>query len=45
MPSDLLLFHEFPITVQSNWTRGQHYDLSIEVPEPEIEEVGKKAKQ
>ncbi len=45
MPSDLLLFHEFPITGFSEWTREQHYDLAIEVPGPEIEEVGKKAKQ
>ena len=45
MPSDLLLFHEFPITGYSSWTRDQHYELSIEVPGPEIEEVGKKAKQ
>ncbi len=43
--SDLLLFHEFPITGFSNWTRDQHYALSIEVPGPEIEEVAKKAKQ
>jgi predicted amidohydrolase len=45
MPNDLLLFHEFPITGYSNWTREQHYNLSIEVPGPEVEEVGKKAKQ
>jgi predicted amidohydrolase len=45
MPSDLLLFHEFPITGFSEWTREQQYDLAIEVPGPEIEEVGKKAKQ
>ena len=45
LPSDLLLFHEFPITGFSEWTREQHYELAIEVPGPEIEEVGKKAKQ
>lgn len=45
MPSDLLLFHEFPITGFSEWTREQHYNLALEVPGPEIEEVGKKAKQ
>ena len=45
MPSDLLLFHEFPITGFTEWTREQHYNLSIEVPGPEVEEVGKKAKQ
>ena len=36
LPSDLLLFHEFPITGFSEWTREQHYNLSIEVPGPEI---------
>jgi len=45
IPNDLLLFHEFPITGFSEWTREQQYDLAIEVPGPEIEEVGKKAKQ
>ncbi len=45
MPSDLLLFHEFPITGFSEWTREQHYNLALEVPGPEIEEVAKKAKQ
>jgi predicted amidohydrolase len=44
-PNDLLLFHEFPITGFTNWTREQHYDLSIEVPGPETEEIGKKCKQ
>ncbi len=43
--SDLLCFHEFPITGFSEWTREQHYDMALEVPGPEIEEVGKKAKQ
>ena len=42
MPSDLLVFHEFPITGFSEWTREQHYNLALEVPGPEIEEVGKK---
>jgi len=45
-PSSLLLFHEFPITGFSNfWDRDQQYNLALEVPGPEIEEVGKKAKQ
>lgn len=43
--SDLLLFHEFPITGFSDWTRDEHYNLAIEVPGPEVEEVVKKAKQ
>ncbi len=45
MPNDLLLFHEFPITGFSEWSREQLYNLALEVPGPEIEEVGKKAKQ
>jgi len=45
MPSDLLLFHEFPITGFSEWTRDQLHNLALEVPGPEIEAVGKKAKQ
>ena len=44
-PSDLLLFHEFPITGFSEWTREQHYNLALEVPGPEIDEVAKKAQQ
>lgn len=45
MPSDLLLFHEFPITGFSEWTREQHHNLALEVPGPEIEAVGKQAKK
>ncbi|MDJ0927165.1 MAG: nitrilase-related carbon-nitrogen hydrolase [Gammaproteobacteria bacterium] len=44
-PNTLLLFHEFPITGFSEWTREQQYNLAIEVPGPEVAEVGKKAKQ
>jgi predicted amidohydrolase len=44
-PSDLLLFHEFPITGFSRWTRKQHYEIAIEIPGPEIEAVKKKAAQ
>lgn len=44
-PSDLLLFHEFPITGFSEWTREQHYEIAVEVPGPEIDEVLDKAKQ
>ena len=44
-PSDLLLFHEFPIMGFSKWTREQHYDIAIEAGGPEIEEVKKKAAQ
>lgn len=44
-PSDLLLFHEFPITGFSRWTREQQYNLAIEVPGPETEAVGERAKR
>lgn len=43
--SDLLLFHEFPITGFSEWTKDQHYALSLEVPGPEVQAVAAKAKQ
>ena len=43
--SDLLLFHEFPITGFSLWTREQHYRLAIEVPGPETEAIAARAKQ
>jgi predicted amidohydrolase len=43
--SDLLLFHEFPITGFSEWTREQHYDIALEIPGPETEEVAKRAKK
>jgi predicted amidohydrolase len=43
--SDLLLFHEFPITGFSEWTREQHYELSLEIPGPETEEVAARARK
>ena len=43
--SDLLLFHEFPLTGFAEWTREQHYRLALEIPGPEVEEVAKKARQ
>lgn len=39
-PSDLLCFHEFPLTGFSQWTREQHYRLAIEIPGPETEAIG-----
>ena len=42
---DLLLFHEFPITGFSIWTREQHERVAIAVPGPETELIGKKARQ
>jgi len=44
-PNDLLLFHEFPICGYTNWTRAQHYNLALEVPGPETEEIAKRCKQ
>ncbi len=44
-PSQLLLFHEFPITGFSEWTRDQHYNLSLEVGGPEIAAVVAKAQK
>ena len=44
-PNDLLLFHEFPITGFSHWTKEQHYNLALEVPGPEVNEIAAKAKQ
>ena len=44
-PSDLLCFHEFPITGFSQWTREQHYRLAIDVPGPETEAIGERCKR
>lgn len=45
-PSDILLFHEFPITGFSyDWTRQDILRLSIDLPGPETEELGKAAKK
>ncbi len=45
-PSDILLFHEFPITGFSyDWTRKDILRLSIDLPGPEPAELGKAAKK
>jgi predicted amidohydrolase len=44
-PSDIVQFHEFPITGFDIWTREECQRLSIEVPGEETEAIGKKAKQ
>jgi predicted amidohydrolase len=45
-PSDILLFHEFPITGFSyDWTRKDILRLSIDLPGPETEELGRAAKK
>ena len=44
-PSDIVQFHEFPITGFDIWTRKECERLSIEIPGPETELIGEKAKQ
>jgi predicted amidohydrolase len=44
-PSDLLVFHEFPITGFSQWTKDQHYNLALSIDGPELAEVAAKTKQ
>jgi len=44
-PSDLLVFHEFPITGFSQWTKEQHYALALTLDGPELAAVAAKAKQ
>jgi predicted amidohydrolase len=43
--SDLICFHEFPITGFSNWSKEEHYKVAIEIPGAETEEIGKKCKE
>jgi predicted amidohydrolase len=42
---DLLCFHEFPITGWDKWSRKDAMNLAIEVPGPEVEAIGRKAKE
>lgn len=44
-PSDIVQFHEFPITGFDIWTREECLKLSIEVPGEQTEAIGEKAKQ
>lgn len=43
--ADILFFHEFPITGYNTWTRDEILKFAIEVPGPETEAIGAKAKQ
>jgi predicted amidohydrolase len=43
--ADLLFFHEFPITGYNTWTREEILKFAIEVPGPETEAIGRKAKE
>lgn len=42
---DLLCFHEFPLTGWDKWTRKQALNIAREIPGPETEAIGKKAKE
>lgn len=42
---DLLCFHEFPITGWDKWSRKEALNLALEIPGPETEEIGKKARE
>jgi predicted amidohydrolase len=42
---DLLSFHEFPLTGWDKWSRQEALNLALELPGPETEEVGRKAKE
>jgi predicted amidohydrolase len=42
---DLLAFHEFPITGWAKWTRQEILRFALEVPGPETERLGEKARE
>ncbi len=44
-PQDLVCFHEQPIMGWNPWTREEALRVSIEIPGPETEALGKKAKE
>jgi len=44
-PSDIVQFHEFPITGFDIWTREECLKLAIEVPGEQSQAIGEKAKQ
>jgi predicted amidohydrolase len=44
-PQDLVCFHEQPIMGWNPWTREEALNVAIEVPGPETERLGKKAKE
>ncbi len=44
-PQDLVCFHEQPIMGWNPWTREQVLRVAIEIPGPETEALGKKAKE
>ncbi|MEM6697790.1 MAG: nitrilase-related carbon-nitrogen hydrolase, partial [Bacteroidota bacterium] len=44
-PSDILFFHEFPITGFKVWTRKEALRVAIEIPGEETEQIAAKAKE
>lgn len=44
-PKDLLCFHEFPIQGWNPWTRSELQRVAFELPGPESEAVGERAKR
>lgn len=44
-PQDLVCFHEQPIMGWNPWTREEALRVAIEIPGPETESLGKKAKE
>jgi predicted amidohydrolase len=44
-PQDLVCFHEQPIMGWNDWSREEALRVAIEVPGPETEAIGRKAKQ
>ena len=44
-PQDLICFHEQPIMGWNPWTREEALRVAIEIPGPETEALGRKAKQ
>lgn len=42
---DLLFFHEFPITGWDNWAKADTLRVAIDIPGPETDAIGRKAKE
>jgi predicted amidohydrolase len=43
-PKDLLCFHEFPVQGWNPWTRAELEKIALELPGPESEAIGERAK-
>lgn len=44
-PKDILFFHEFPLTGYYSWDRKQALRVAIDIPGPETQSLGEKARQ